>query len=229
MPYLFIHLNKFQKNFIFSIDLLMRIQYIIVNCFIKRLTQIKGDLFLKNYQLKMWIVSALFAAVIAIFAQLTIPLPLIPITGQTFAIGLAVTILGLRYGFLSVLLYIFLGLIGVPVFSGMTGGLGIITGPTGGYIIGFLPAAILMGIHLKLFGFTKTHAIMSNVIGMLITLFVGSLWLKFYANLSWTAAFTSGISPFLIVGLIKAMAAALVGITVRKRLIAAKLLQSKIA
>ena len=87
---------------------------------------------MSNTKLKMWILSALFAAIIGIFAQITIPLPLIPITGQTFAIGLAVTILGLRYGTLSVFIYILLGAIGIPVFSAMSGGLGIVAGPTGG-------------------------------------------------------------------------------------------------
>ncbi|PWI27053.1 BioY family transporter [Kurthia sibirica] len=175
----------------------------------------------------MWIVSALFAAVIAIFAQLTIPLPLIPITGQTFAIGLAVTILGLRYGSLSVLLYILLGAIGIPVFSGMSGGLGIITGPTGGYIIGFLPAALVMGIYLEKTRFTSSHAIIANIIGMCITLLFGAIWLKYFANLSWPAAFTSGIAPFLIVGVLKAIAAALAGVVVRQRLLSAKLLTTK--
>lgn len=179
---------------------------------------------MKNSQLKMWITSALFAAFIGIFAQLTIPLPLVPITGQTFAIGFTVTVLGMRYGSLSVLIYILLGAIGVPVFSAMSGGLGIIFGPTGGYIIGFLPATLLMGLYFKIYGYSKTHAISANLIGMVITLIFGTIWLKYGSGLSWPTAFSAGIYPFLIVGVIKAVLAALAGITVRRRLISAKLL-----
>ena len=70
-----------------------------------------------SFKLRMMIISALFAAIIGVLAQVTIPLPLVPITGQTLAIGLAATILGSRYGTLSVLLYLCMGAIGVPVFA----------------------------------------------------------------------------------------------------------------
>ncbi|MEN0587538.1 biotin transporter BioY [Kurthia gibsonii] len=180
---------------------------------------------MRNEQLKMWILSALFAAIIGIFAQVTIPLPLIPITGQTFAIGLAVTILGLRYGSLSVFIYILLGAIGIPVFSGMSGGLGVVAGPTGGYIIGFLPAAVAIGLYLEKFGFTKVQAIIANIIGMIVTLAFGTIWLKFSADLSWTGAFMGGVYPFLLVGVIKAILSALAGVAVRNRLLHAQLLR----
>lgn len=179
---------------------------------------------MKNTSLKMWITSALFAAIIAIFAQLVIPLPLIPITGQTFAIGLTVTILGMRYGSLSVFIYILLGAVGVPVFAGLSGGFASIIGPTGGYIIGFLPSAILMGLYLKKFGYSKFHAIIANLLSMVITLLFGAVWLKYGSNLSWTTALSAGIYPFILVGIIKAVLAALAGVAVRGRLLRAKLL-----
>ena len=186
---------------------------------------------MRNDQLKMLIVTALFAAIIGIMAQLTIPLPFspVPITGQTFAIGLAATILGKRYGTLSVLVYILLGIVGVPVFSGMSSGLGVVFGPTGGYIIGFIPSVFIMGWILERFGFTVTNAIIANIIGMIITLAFGAVWLKVSAELSWTAALTGGVTPFILVGIIKAVAAAMIGILVRKRLTSAKLLPVSLA
>ncbi len=81
----------------------------------------------------MLIVTALFAAITGILAQVVISLPLVPITGQTLAIGLAATILGSRYGTLSSLLYLIIGAVGVPVFAQMTSGFGVIFGPTGGF------------------------------------------------------------------------------------------------
>lgn len=169
--------------------------------------------------------TALCAAIIAVLAQVSIPLPLVPITGQTLAIGLVVTILGLKYGTYSVLLYIMLGAIGLPVFQGFSGGLSIIAGPTGGYIIGFIPCALAIGYYLEKTRLTFTHALAANLIGMVVTLFFGALWLKILADLSWTGALVSGVAPFVVVGMIKAAIAAWAGVIIRKRLLQAKLLQ----
>ncbi|HWL26312.1 BioY family transporter [Bacillus sp. AFS073361] len=177
-------------------------------------------------QLKMWILSALFAAIIGILAQVTIPLPLVPITGQTLAVGLAATILGSRYGTLSVIFYALLGSIGIPVFSGMSGGFGVIVGPTGGYIIGFIPAAFLTGYILEKTSFSVMKGMIANTVGMFVTLVIGTIWLKLSVDMTWTAAFTSGFLPFIVVGLIKAFLASWIGITVYKRLVSAKLLSS---
>lgn len=179
----------------------------------------------QNTRLRMLIVTALFTAIISILAQVAIPMPLgVPITGQTLAIGLAATILGSRYGTLSAVLYLLLGAIGVPVFAQMTGGLGIIVGPTGGFLIGFIPTTFIMGYYLEKTNFTVTHALIANVIGMFITLFFGTIWLKYAANLSWATAFAGGFTPFIIGGFIKAFIAATVGIMVRERLAAANFL-----
>ncbi|MCM3568055.1 biotin transporter BioY [Neobacillus mesonae] len=175
-------------------------------------------------QLKMWIFSALFAAIIGILAQVTIPLPLVPITGQTLAVGLAATILGSRYGTLSVILYAFMGAAGIPFFSEMSGGFGVIVGPTGGFIVGFIPAAFITGLILEKTKYTIPQAMIANTAAMLITLSIGTVWLKFAANLNWSTAFASGFLPFIVVGVIKAFLASWIGITVYKRLVSAKML-----
>ncbi|RKJ51398.1 biotin transporter BioY [Butyricicoccus sp. 1XD8-22] len=172
-----------------------------------------------------YVMTAFAAAIIAVLAQITIPLPLVPITGQTLAIGLVVTILGTKYGTLSVLVYILLGAIGMPVFSGFSGGFAVLVGPTGGYIIGFLVQALVMGIYMDKLGYNYVQAIISNLLGMIVTLSFGTIWLKILANISWEAAFFSGVAPFIVVGIIKAIIAAWVGIMVRNRLTTAKLLQ----
>ena len=91
-----------------------------------------------NRTLKELILAAEFAAIISVLSQMTIPFGLVPLTGQTFAIGLTATFLGRKLGLISVVVYLLLGLIGLPVFSGMTGGIAVLFGPTGGYLIGFL-------------------------------------------------------------------------------------------
>ncbi|MFD2444950.1 biotin transporter BioY [Bacillus sp. CGMCC 1.16607] len=181
----------------------------------------------QQQKLKMMIVTALFAAIISVLAQITVPLPLVPITGQTLAIGLAATILGSRYGTLSVLLYLLIGSVGVPVFAEFSGGISKLVGPTGGYLVGFVPAAFLMGWIMEKTSFNLMNAMIANTIGMLITLAFGTAWLKIAADLTWSAALAGGFTPFIIVGLIKAALASWIGILVRNRLISANLLFSE--
>lgn len=178
-----------------------------------------------NSKLQMMIVTALFTAIIGILAQITIPLPLVPITGQTLAIGLAATILGSRYGTYSTILYIIIGAIGIPVFAQMSSGFGVIFGPTGGFIVGFIPTVYIIGLYLEKTSFTIVNACIANIIGMFITLTFGTVWLKFAADLNWTGAFIGGFAPFIPVGLIKAILAGWIGILVRKRLTAAHILR----
>ena len=178
----------------------------------------------EQLKLRSLILSAIFAAIIGILAQMTIPLPLVPITGQTLAIGLAATILGSRFGTLSVVLYLLIGSAGIPVFSGLSGGFSVLVGPTGGYLVGFLPTAFFIGWYLEKTSYTFKHALIANLLGTILTLAFGTVWLKIAADLSWTAAIASGVTPFIIVGIIKAALAAWLGIIIRKRLISAKLL-----
>lgn len=180
----------------------------------------------QQVKLRLMIITALFAAMIGVLAQLTIPLPNIPITGQTLAIGLAATILGSRYGTLSVILYLFIGAAGIPVFAEFSGGISKLVGPSGGYLFGFVPATFMIGWILEKTSFTFKNAMIANTVGMVITLVFGTLWLKIALDLSWTAAYLSGFGPFILVGFIKAAIASWIGITVRKRLESAKLLFS---
>lgn len=181
----------------------------------------------QQLKLRMMIVTAFFAAIIGVLAQITIPLPLVPITGQTLAIGLAATILGSRYGTLSIILYLVIGSAGVPVFAEFSGGVSKLIGPTGGYLVGFLPTAFLIGWFMEKTAFTYKNAVIANSVGTLVTLAFGTVWLKMAADLSWSAAFAGGFTPFIIVGFIKAVLASWVGVLVRNRLISANLLFSE--
>lgn len=171
-----------------------------------------------NTSLKSLILAAEFAAIIAIFSQFTIPLGLIPLTGQTLAVGFTATILGRRVGTQAILIYLLMGFIGLPVFAGMKAGIGVLFGPTGGYLIGFIFTGLLVGSILEKTDFTYSWAIAANVIGAMIPLIFGSIWLKFFSDSTWLAAFTGGFLPFILPGLIKAIAAAYIGIAVRKRI-----------
>jgi len=182
---------------------------------------------MQQERLKMLITSALFASIIGILAQVSIPLPFspVPITGQTLAIGLAATILGRKYGTISVLIYLAIGAIGVPVYAEFSGGFAALVGPTGGYLIGFIPTVFIIAYYIEKTRFTVVNAMIANTIGMFVTLIFGTIWLKIALSLSWTAALTGGFYPFILLGIVKAYLASSIGVIVGKRLIKANLLK----
>lgn len=150
------------------------------------------------------------AAFIAICSWIAIPLTTtpVPVTLQTFAVFAIAGILGLKRGTLAVLVYILLGAIGLPVFAGFTSGLGVVLGNTGGYIIGFLFSAAIVGLAKKLFG-NKNYIIgISMVVGLLICYLFGTFWfMQVYAQKSGTISFFTAFSwcvvPFIIPDIVK--------------------------
>lgn len=118
---------------------------------------------------------ALFAAVMAVCSWITVPAA-VPFTLQTMGVFLAVGLLGGKRGTISVLVYLFLGAIGLPVFSGFAGGLGYMMGATGGYIIGFLFSALIMWFMEKAFGRDMKVLILSMVLGLILCYAFGTAW-----------------------------------------------------
>ncbi|RLL47730.1 biotin transporter BioY [Oceanobacillus piezotolerans] len=178
----------------------------------------------QSKKLRVMMNCAIFAAITAILAQVEVPLPLIPISGQTLAVGIAATILGSKQGALAMICYAAMGAVGLPVFAGFSGGAQVLVGPSGGYIFGFIVTAFITGLILEKTRFTVPMALLANVIGMFVTLFFGTMQLKLVLDLSWGASLAAGVYPFLVVGFIKAFLASYIGITVRRRLIQANLI-----
>lgn len=163
---------------------------------------------------------ALAAALMALCAWISVPAP-VPFTLQTFGVFLTAGLLGKNKGVTAVLVYILLGIIGLPVFSGGRGGLGIVLGETGGYIMGFLPAAYICG---SLCEKTKKPYMLfaSMVLGLIVCYTAGSIWAYFmffkgggYAGAA--AVLTKYVLAFIIPDLIKLALAAFVVQDLRKR------------
>ncbi len=178
-------------------------------------------------QLRDWIISALFASIIAVLAQISIPIPIspVPISGQTLAVGLAATILSTRCSLLAITIYLLMGAIGLPVFSNFKGGLSVIFGVTGGYLISFILVAFLISFYLERTSYRLANAIIINLIAMIITLIIGAIWLKILSSHSWHNALIAGIYPFIPLGIVKGFASAWLGITIRQRLVKLNILK----
>ena len=161
----------------------------------------------------------LFTAIIAILAQISIPLPLgVPLTMQTFAIALAGVILGGKRGGLATLIYVLLGAIGVPVFANLSGGFQNIVGPTGGFIISFPIMALLIGIGADYYHKNKIIFVIMIILGFVVNYTVGVGMFCLVTGSSVSAGLAACVIPFLITDFIKIVLAPLLGIRIRKLL-----------
>ena len=164
---------------------------------------------MSNRKIKDIVLIALFSAIIVVCSFITIP-AVVPFTLQTFAVFLCLNVLGARKGVISIFIYIFLGVIGLPVFSGFNGGIGALLNVTGGYIVGFIFSALIFWVITSAFNkktreIIKIIASFSGLIGCYI---FGTLWyvLSYIKNgdtISFISALTICVLPFIIPDILK--------------------------
>lgn len=167
-----------------------------------------------------FVYAAMFAALTAVLGFISVPLPFspVPVSGQSLGIMLAGSILTARQAGYSILTFVLIGAAGIPVFSGFTGGLGIVLGPRGGYYLGFLVGAIAIAL-LRGKGQSLWRLIIANVIGGIVLVYLfGVLWLSFVTGMGLEKAVMAGAVPFLPGDLFKIFAASFIGIAINKRL-----------
>jgi biotin transport system substrate-specific component len=173
----------------------------------------------EDTSLRGMVYASLFGALTAVGAYIIIPLPPVPITLQTLFLGLAGTLLGGRLGALSQVVYLLLGVIGLPVFAGGKAGLGVLFGPTGGYLIGFVAAAFVIG---KLAALKARPGFawlcLSLVAGTAVLYALGVLQLSLVARLAPVKALAVGVIPFLPGDVIKIALTAWIALKLRDRL-----------
>jgi biotin transport system substrate-specific component len=163
--------------------------------------------------LKRMVFAALFASLTAVGAYIKIPLPItpVPVTMQVFFVLLAGCMLGSRWGTISIIVYLLLGIAGFPVFAGGASGLGVLFGPTGGYLIGFIFAAFITG---KLSESFSRSSVLKNTLFMIVGLCViysfGALRLMSVANLTFQQTMVAGVLPFIAGDLITLLLAAFI-------------------
>ena len=150
------------------------------------------------------------ALLTALLAQVSIPVAgsPVPITGQTLAVVLTAAALGPARGLAGQALYLLLGAVGLPFYSDASGGFHVVTGATGGYLVGFLPAAYLIGLAARQGQDRRiTRALPLFALGQLVIFAVGVPWLAIVANLGAAEAVSEGFTPFVVGGIVKAVLA----------------------
>ena len=155
----------------------------------------------------------LMTAVTCILGPLSLPLPFspVPITLTNFAVFLSIYILGMKYGTISLLIYLALGTIGLPVFSSFSGGLGKLAGPTGGYLFGFIFLALIHGFFMLRFHKKTFASIIGMTLGMIACYLFGTIWLALHMSLTFKAALMIGVIPYLPGDAVKIALAAIIG------------------
>ncbi|MCF7914397.1 MAG: biotin transporter BioY [Spirochaetaceae bacterium] len=168
--------------------------------------------------LRATVAAAGFTALIAIGAYISIPVGPVPIVLQNFFVLLSALLLGSKIALSSVFVYLFLGALGLPVFAGGTGGIGHFFGPTGGYLIAYLPAVVITGFIARR-PKRRTFSTLNSVFLQFTALLAGTLciyligvpWLKYATQMSWKAAIGAGAAPFILGDLLKIVVAFIIG------------------
>ena len=158
---------------------------------------------MRNESVKTMTMCAIMAALMCILGPMSIPIGAVPISFTNLVIYLTVYLLGAKKGCISYLIYMLLGVVGLPVFSGYTGGIAKLAGPTGGYLVGFILLALISGIVLE-----KTNR---NIVWSFVGMVAGTAWFVIQAQCTVGYALSVCVMPFIPFDLLKMVIAIALG------------------
>ena len=172
-----------------------------------------------NTKTKEITLVGLMTAIICIAGPLSLPLPFspVPISLATLAIYFSVYLLGMKCGTISCCVYLLLGFVGLPVFSAFTSGPAKLLGPTGGYLIGYVMMALIIGYCVDRWNGGLAASLAGMFAGTAVMYFLGTVWLAYQANMSFGTAFAAGVLPFIMGDIVKIVLSLIVGMQVRVR------------
>ncbi len=178
-----------------------------------------------NSKTKELTLTALMAAIICVLGPLSVPLPFspVPISLTMIGIYLAVYAVGMWRGTIAFIVYLLLGLVGLPVFSGFSGGPAKLLGPTGGYLIGFVFTALISGFFIDRFWQNRLVSAGGRILGVGSGYVFGTIWLAYVAGMTFGQALAAGVIPYVGFDLVKIVVLVIVGPELKKVLIRANL------
>lgn len=161
---------------------------------------------------------ALMAALMCVLGPMSVPIGVIPVTLTNLVICLSVVILGMKGAALSTLVYLLLGAVGMPVFSGFAGGLAKLVGPTGGFLVGFLPLALIAGYFVDKSDRKIVPSILGLILGTAVLYLLGTIWFCIQAKSNVGHALSVCVFPFIPFDLAKIVIAYFFGKIIRAAL-----------
>lgn len=164
--------------------------------------------------------TALMTAVTCILAPMSLPIPIspVPISLTNLVIYFMAYVLGAKLSLVSYVLYLLLGMVGLPVFSGFTGGLAKLVGPTGGYLIGFIFLAPIAGFFVEKFPNKIYMHVIGMVLGTAICYIFGTVWLAEQLGRTFMEGLAVGVIPYLPGDTVKIILAIIIGPQIRRSL-----------
>ncbi|MEY8000553.1 biotin transporter BioY [Clostridium sp. Mt-5] len=179
-----------------------------------------------HFSVKEMSTAAIFTAITAILAQISIPLPFtpVPITFQIFAVYISAIILGSRLGTLSQIIYLLLGAIGIPVFASFTGGLQTIVGPSGGFLISYPIISYIIG-KISEKDLNPIMSILGLIVSLIICYSIGTIQFHFVTNVPIQKSILLCVAPFVPLDTAKIIVAYLAGHKIKQSLLKANLIK----
>lgn len=166
---------------------------------------------MRSNSVKTMTMCAIMAALMCILGPMSIPIGAVPISFTNLVIYLAVYLLGAKMGCISYLIYMLLGAVGLPVFSGYTGGIAKLAGPTGGYLVGFILLALISGIVLEKTNRNVIWSFVGMVAGTAVAYLFGTVWFVIQAQCTVSYAVSVCVFRFIPFDLIKMVIAIALG------------------
>ncbi len=165
---------------------------------------------------------AILAAIISVLSIITFQINVVPITLSVFAVLLSAVIAGAKKSVTAVAVYILIGALGIPVFSGIKGGVQILAGPTGGYIISYIFMALIVGIvsdkikenNIK----NQVILFLFSIISIAVCYILGTIQYVFITSIGWTAALSACVYPFIPFDIIKSFLAVIIGLKIKTQI-----------
>lgn len=169
----------------------------------------------KIFSTREVVLIAMFSAIMAVCSWISVPTT-IPFTLQTFGVFCTMSMLGGKKGFFSILVYILLGAVGLPVFSGFSAGFSALTSYSGGYIWGFLFLALVFWGTEKILGNKLYIQIISLIVGMAVCYLCGTLWFMFVTKSGFIYGLSACVAPYVLFDLLKLAFAVVISMRVKK-------------
>ncbi|MEE3420404.1 MAG: biotin transporter BioY [Lachnospiraceae bacterium] len=182
---------------------------------------------MKDSKTRDLVYIALMAAILCVTMPISIPIGPVPISLGNLMIFLLLYVVGQKNATIASLIFVLLGAVGLPVFSGWQGGFGKLAGPTGGYIIGWIPCAFVAGYFIDHFAKKTWAAILGCELGNLVLYVLGTAWLAVSAHMGFGAALAVGVTPFVIEDFAKVVIAVVLGPVLRSALVKAGAISGK--
>lgn len=177
------------------------------------------------FNVKNMTTIAMMTAVICVLGPFSVPIGQVPISLLPLAVFLVVYIIGTVRGTIAYSIYLLLGFVGAPVFGGGTGGPSVVFGPTGGYLVAFIFMALLSGFFIHRFYKNVVIQGIGMFLGILLAYGVGTIWFMILMKCNLKVALTQCVFPFIPFDIVKVIVGIIVGRSVRRRLIAANVIE----